>query len=268
MINTEGLNELGALLNLMGKASEAAPLLERTLAIEEKAYGPEHVELAFALNNLAVSRAALGELAAACKLYERALAIAVNVYGEDHPEVARILSGYASVLLKLGEKQLAFDAAVRTEKIGREHVALTIRSLPERQALLYAAKRPRGLDVAISVAASERALRPRALDEVIRSRAMVFDEMAARRRAVGPSQDPANRSLWDALYGARERLSRLVVQGPESFKTQDYADALRRARMENDAAERALAEQSASFQNLQSRGSSGPGRGRGRVDGG
>ncbi len=144
LINTPGMNELGGLLNLMGKPAEAVPLLERTLAIEEKAYGPDHVDLAFVLNNLAVSRAALGDLAAARKLYERAIAIAVTVYGEDHPEVARILSGYAGLLFQLGEKQLAFDAAVRTEQIGRAHVALTIRSLPERQALLcsrHAARR-------------------------------------------------------------------------------------------------------------------------------
>ncbi|MCU1237921.1 MAG: Tetratricopeptide 2 repeat protein [Candidatus Solibacter sp.] len=251
IINTRGLNELGALLNLMGKASEAVPLLERTLAIEEKTYGPEQSDLAFVLNNLAIARAALGDLAAARKLYERAIAIAVNVYGEDHPEVARFLSGYAHVLLRLGEKRLAFDAAVRTEKIGRAHVALTIRSLPERQALLYATTRPSGLDVALSIAASDPALRRRALDEVIRSRALVFDEMAARRRTVGHGP------LWDALSEARQKLSRLVVQGPESFKGKDYAEALRRARLDNEAAERALAEQSAAFQSLRARGAAG-----------
>ncbi|HEY1496272.1 MAG TPA: CHAT domain-containing tetratricopeptide repeat protein [Candidatus Solibacter sp.] len=257
VMNARGLTELGALLNLMGKAAEAAPLLERTLAIEEKAYGAEHVDLAFVLNNLAVSRAALGDPRAARALFERAIAIAVNVYGEDHPEVARILGGYAGVLLKLGEKQLAFEAAVRTETIGRAHVALTIRSLTERQALLYAATRPSGLDVALAVAATEPGLRRRALNEVIRSRALVFDEMASRQRAVGRSQDPANAVLWDALSEARQRLSRLVVQGPESFSGKNYAEALRRARLENEAAERALAEQSAAFHSQRARGAAG-----------
>ena len=251
--NTGGMNELGALLNRMGKAAEAAPLLERTLASEEKAFGAEHVDLAFVLNNLAISRVALGDPQSARELYERAIRIAVNVYGEDHPEVARILAGYAAVLLKLGEKQLAFDAAVRTEAIGRAHVTLTIRSLPERQALLYASTRPSGLDVALAVAATEPALRRRALDEVIRSRAIVFDEMAARHRAVGPSQEAANAPLWEGLAAARERLSRLVVQGPESFHGNGYAEALARARQESDAAERKLAEQSAAFHSLQAR---------------
>uniref|UniRef100_Q027U1 Tetratricopeptide TPR_2 repeat protein n=1 Tax=Solibacter usitatus (strain Ellin6076) TaxID=234267 RepID=Q027U1_SOLUE len=257
VINARGLTELGALLNLMGKAAEAAALLERTLAIEEKAYGAEHVDLAFVLNNLAVSRAALGDLRTARVLYERAIAIAVNVYGEDHPEVARILGGYAGVLLKLGERHLAFDAAVRTEAIGRAHVALTIRSLPERQALLYAATRPSGLDVALAVAATEPGLRRRTLHEVIRSRALVFDEMASRQRALGRSQDPANAALWNSLSEARQRLSRLVVQGPESFSGKDYAAALRKARLENEAAERALAEQSAAYHSQRARGTAG-----------
>ena len=34
LIDTPGMNELGGLLNLMGKPAEAVPLLERTLAIE------------------------------------------------------------------------------------------------------------------------------------------------------------------------------------------------------------------------------------------
>jgi tetratricopeptide (TPR) repeat protein len=247
LINTRAWNELGALLNLMGKPAVAVPLLEHALAVEERAYGPDHVELAFVLDNLAASHAALGGLSLARKLYERALVIALNVYGQEHPEVARILGGYANVLSRLGEKQLAFDAAVRTEAIGRAHVELTIRSLPERQALLYASTRPGGLDLALAIAATEPAFRRRALDEVIRSRALVFDEMAARNRAVGRSLDPSNAPLWTALGEARQKLSRLVLQGPSTFRGSAYAEALRRARAEDEAAERAFAEQSAAF---------------------
>jgi hypothetical protein len=100
-------------------------------------------------------------------------------------------------------------------------------------------------------------LRRSALDEVIRSRALVFDEMASRQRAVGRWQDPANAPLWNTLSEARQRLSRLVVQGPESFSGRNYAEALRRARLENEAAERALAEQSAAFHSQQAREAAG-----------
>ena len=199
VIVTECLNELGALLNLMGKAADAVPLLERTLAIEEQAYGPGHVELAFVLSNLASARAALGDLGTARAHYERALKIAAAVYGDDHPEVARILSGYAGVLLRLGERHLAREAALRAENIGRVQMALNIRTLPERQALLYASRRPKGLDILLSIALAEPGARRDALDSVIRSRALVFDEMAARRRAVSQTRDPEIARLSTSL---------------------------------------------------------------------
>jgi CHAT domain-containing protein/tetratricopeptide (TPR) repeat protein len=247
VINTPCMNELGVLLNLMGRPAEARQLLERTLAIEESAYGPDHVELAFVLKNLANARVTLGELEAARPLYERALRIVEPVYGPDHPETGRILSEYAALLLRLGEKAPALAAAIRTEQIGREHVALTIRSLPERQALLYAAKRATGLDVLLAIAATEPAARIEALDAVIRSRALVFDEMAARHRAIAQMRDPAVSRLAGELSSARARLSGLVVQGPEGFRGNTYAVALGRARQEVDRAGRALAERSAQF---------------------
>ena len=48
-----------------------------------------------------------------------------------------------------------------------------------------------------------------------------------------------------------------MVQGPESFSGKNYAEALREARLENEAAERALAEQSAAFHSLRARGAAG-----------
>ena len=245
--NAEVQNDLGALLIRMGNPAEAVPLLAQTLATEEKAYGPDHVDLAFVLNNLGSAHAALGDLMDAKAEYERAIRIATGVYGPDHPDLARFLSGYASVLARLGERTQAFEAAARTEEIGREHLALTIRSFPERQALLFAATRPSGLDVMLAAALADPALRRRALDQLIRSRALVFDEMAARRRFLGADADPANARLWDEVEMARERLSRLVVQGPASFTAGGYAAALRRARQENDSAERALAEKNGAF---------------------
>jgi len=245
--NAEAQNDLGGLLIRMGNAAEAVPLLERTLAMEEKAYGPEHVNLAFILNHLAAAHTALGDFPAAKGEFERAIRIATDVYGPNHPEVARILSGYASVLARLGQQAQAFEAAARTEEISREHLVLTIRSFPERQALLFAATRPSGLDVMLAAAVADPALRRRALDQVIRSRSLVFDEMAARRRFLGADADPANARLWEEVQTARERLSRLVVQGPASFKGGDYATALRRARQDNDSAERALAEKNGAF---------------------
>ena len=58
-----------------------------------------------------------------------------------------------------------------------------LRSLPERQALNYAAARPRGLNLILSLSGSMPEAVPFALDGLIRSRALVLDEIAARRAA-------------------------------------------------------------------------------------
>ena len=69
-----------------------------------------------------------------------------------------------------------------------------LRSLPERQALNYAAARPRGLNLILSLSGSMPDAIPVAVDGLIRSRALVLDEIAARQsagRASSERTDPA-----------------------------------------------------------------------------
>ena len=59
----------------LGDPRGARPLLERALAIDEAAYGPDHPDVATDLSNLAHILQALGDLEGARPLQERALAI-------------------------------------------------------------------------------------------------------------------------------------------------------------------------------------------------
>lgn len=68
-----------------GRPAEAAPLLERLVAMSEKVYGPTHPEFARTLFNLGLARKALGEDAAARQLIERALAIDERALTPEHP---------------------------------------------------------------------------------------------------------------------------------------------------------------------------------------
>ena len=75
-------------------------------------------------------------------------------------------------------------AALNAERDGRDHLRFTMRYLPERVALAYAAKRPRGLDLALSIAATGRAPDvPAVFDAVVRSRGVILDELASRARS-------------------------------------------------------------------------------------
>ena len=52
-MTTQSLNNLAALYNAQGQYAKAEPLYQRSLAIREKALGPEHPDVANSLNNLA-----------------------------------------------------------------------------------------------------------------------------------------------------------------------------------------------------------------------
>ena len=69
------LNNLAELYRTQGKYAEAEPLYHRSLAILEKALGPEHPDVATSLNSLAALYDTQGKYAEAEPLYQRALAI-------------------------------------------------------------------------------------------------------------------------------------------------------------------------------------------------
>jgi CHAT domain-containing protein len=119
---------------------------------------------------------------------------------------------------------------------------------------MYAAARPVGLDVALTLMArGENGVRGKGApvwDAVVRSRAVVLDEMALRHRRVGASEEPEVAGLIDDLVAAREQLAKLVVRGPGASQ-EEYRIEVARARDARDAAERAVAERSLGAQREQ-----------------
>ena len=76
--------------------------------------------------------------------------------------------------------------------------------------------RASGLDLALTLAvdrANTPLARSEVFDAVIRSRALVFDELAARHRSAYGSGDPEVKQLADQLSSARARLATLVFRG-------------------------------------------------------
>jgi tetratricopeptide (TPR) repeat protein len=66
------------------------------LAIREKVLGPDHPDVAEALNNLAFSYYQQGRYADAESLNKRSLAIDEKILGPDHPDVAGALNNLAA----------------------------------------------------------------------------------------------------------------------------------------------------------------------------
>ncbi len=76
--------------------------LEHALAASETAHGPDHAEVAQALNNLAELYCAQGAYDRAEPLFERALAIFEKALGPDHPHT-KITRGNLAALQRAAE---------------------------------------------------------------------------------------------------------------------------------------------------------------------
>jgi CHAT domain-containing protein len=195
------------------------------------------------------------EYATARATFEEALSARERIFGNGHPLSAEARADRASANLALGSYQAALDDALGAEQTGRDHLRFTVRYLPERQGLLYAANRPRGLDLALSVVAAGQAVDASAVfDAVIRSRAIVLDELA--NRAAAAVADPAIAPAQQAAAATRQRFANLMLRsllGDESVPR----SLLDQARTEKEASERALAEQSSAERAEQTRAAAG-----------
>ena len=245
------LADLAAALASVGRVSRAQILATRALRILEQLDTPEAPEFATVLALYAALQARRGDAAAARDYYGRALAIRGKVFGESNPLYAEAQVGLAAAMASLGANA-ALSTAAQAEARGRDHLRLMLRSLPERQALQYAAARPRGLNLILSLATAAPAAIPEAVDGLIKSRALVLDEIAARHGARGQGGDGAD-AARTTMISVRQRLANLLVRGPGAMPPAQYASLVDAARQESEAAEQTLAEQSADFRAERSR---------------
>ncbi len=190
---------------------EALALSNRALRIWEQSGARRGLSEALGTHAQILSRT--GNDAGAELAYRRALDIRLELFGPSHPLIGETEVALAAVEMRLGKPIDALDRSLRGERIGREHSRLTLGYLAEREALDYVAKRQSGLDVALSVAASEAA-RGAVFDELVRGRSLALDEIAARRRVIAESQGGEASELWTRLRVARQRLANLLVRGP------------------------------------------------------
>ncbi|MBD3236818.1 MAG: tetratricopeptide repeat protein, partial [Candidatus Eisenbacteria bacterium] len=236
---------LGRLALEQGRLEEARELFRRVLEIREAQLGEDLPLTASALQSL--SRVALrqGEVDSARVQLRRALAITRRHVGAEHPLMAECGSELALADYFAGDGSSARAQAETAEAVFQRHLHLTMGVLPEREALRLAQERPPSLDLLLSLLdeESDDATIRAAWDAVIRARAVVFDEMAARvqRRAAAARAGRARSAERQAYRSAATRLANLTVQGPQDLEPQAYRDLLAEARREMEAAERDLA---------------------------
>ncbi|NLH22856.1 MAG: tetratricopeptide repeat protein, partial [Methanothrix sp.] len=125
------LNSLGRYLNNRMELASARSVLERSLAIDEKALGLESTSVARDVNNLGSVLQNQGDLEGARKCYERALAIDEKALGPDHTSVARDVNNLGDVLrmqgnLEKAKKCYQRSLAIDEKALGPDHTSVAI----------------------------------------------------------------------------------------------------------------------------------------------
>ena len=241
------LTDLSVTMAKLGQIREAYQLSSRALKIWEESPARGTRGAADTLMVHATHQLAQGDQMAARNSYVEALVIRRRILGDAHPDVAEAQASLALALVNMGQTSEGFRNAVEVDAISRGHLRLILQYLPEREALAYAAKRPKGLDLALSVSTSDPRTTATLFDATVRGRALTLDEMAARRHQGADATRPDVAPLWQALTSARQRLANIVVRGPGSQQQERYLALVDDARREKEIAERALAEKSATF---------------------
>jgi tetratricopeptide (TPR) repeat protein len=124
--DAEALNQRVTQLIGQGKYREAIPVAERAVEVSKLNRGPEHPEVADALNNLAFLFKEIGDYAKAEPLLQEALRIRQKVLGPEHPDTARSFNNLAALYWAMGqypkaEPLLQEALRVRQKVLGPEH---------------------------------------------------------------------------------------------------------------------------------------------------
>jgi CHAT domain-containing protein/tetratricopeptide (TPR) repeat protein len=110
-----------------GNYTQAVAVAQRAIAQAERQFGPNHLQVAGPLNDLAIAYNALGRHAEAEPLYKRSLAIYEKALGPNDASVATLINNLADVYGVLGRNAEAEQAykralAIREKTLGPQHI--------------------------------------------------------------------------------------------------------------------------------------------------
>jgi CHAT domain-containing protein/tetratricopeptide (TPR) repeat protein len=236
-------HDLGLVARQEGRPDSAVTYLTRALALREKRTGEDGLASLLLARGLAEHDG--GALDSSRADLARAGRIARRTLGPSGILVAAIGMYEAQLEAEAGDSADAFAYALACEDSSRVRARQVLRYVSERQALSFERTRPQSLDLVLSLAVSgtpDPARLARAWDCLIRSRALVLDEFAARQAEVRHLSGGTTAALEQRRYAARQRVANLVLRRTNGLPDAATANALASAANEVEAAELALAQ--------------------------
>ncbi|MFH0945181.1 MAG: tetratricopeptide repeat protein [Planctomycetota bacterium] len=209
----------GSFLQVSGDLAGAEEQYEQVRAMLSQEGGRPNLDLSRALYNLGFMAYQRGEFDRALDLIRQAIeGLGSSPEARTAPQYAHALIGLAMAEFATGNREEALEHALLAERVSRDHMRANSAGLERMLAITFASVRTTGLDLALSIiledeaptAASRRAV----AREIIRSRGLIFEEMALRHRAMTTASSPPLTSRATALREAITELSNLLVRGP------------------------------------------------------
>lgn len=119
-------NALGAVYRAQDNFPEALRHFEASLALHEKAFGPNSPRIAGTLNNMGGQMMALGRMEEATQFFRRALSIREASLGPGHPAAAPVLANLGEAQARQGDLDEALASYRRAQETfeaaqGRDH---------------------------------------------------------------------------------------------------------------------------------------------------
>jgi CHAT domain-containing protein/tetratricopeptide (TPR) repeat protein len=244
---------LGRLTFDEGNLKESREFHEQALKIREATLGSDAVKVAEVLQSLGRIALEEGRHADGRAHFQRALSIVEAKIGSESPFVGAYESDLAMIEFLAGDVTAAMSATLSAHHQSREYIRLVLRGLPERQALQFVGSKMARLDLALSLIGNAPGAESltQVWDAVIRTRAMVLDEMAARTRRQALPPDPQTTALVDEYQRASTSLANLYMRGPGDSDPESYRTQLAEARQAMEEVERELAADSAPYERTQ-----------------
>lgn len=234
-----------------GERDAAETRLESCLGRFVSELGEDHFQVAEARGDLALIKELKHDWKAAEALLD--LALDSNGAGFNPTTRAILQTRRARLHLLQGDYLTSCAEALEVEDTAADQYRLIVQTLSESVSRRFAAARTNGLSIALSALLAQgqtTEMAAAAWDRVLRSRGMLLDELAARRRSVNATQDSTTRQMAEDLFAARSRLADMYVRGPGDRNPQQYEAVLDRAKHDKKTAETALAARSAAFRSV------------------
>jgi len=237
-------NNAGGFYMIHGDFQRSFEHLKKSLDLNIQLNGPDSLALSGVTANLAYVEMCLGHPTEALQYYSRARDLFSRRFGPGHSQTARVDSGYAYALAVLGHYKEAIDVDLAAHRLQRDRIRMAIRLMPEQQALAMANTGAESFNIAVSLAAHHPEIGAEPVyQEVVRSRALVSEEMAQRQAVLNRKLDPAVQALELEL----EKNEKAVMDLQSTPAAARSTMALSEATAKMEGTQRDLAERSAAF---------------------